>query len=103
MNCREIAEELRHFKNRVAICVWFPLGVLRESSVYQHPVGVVVNFYFNLKESEMTIKSNQNKKYSLTPEEKNRAMRKFYDKQWADANRDVPQERNYTHLNLGVQ
>tara|TARA_R100000995_G_scaffold50955_1_gene24619 strand:- start:801 stop:1046 length:246 start_codon:yes stop_codon:yes gene_type:complete len=75
----------------------------QQPSVYQHPVGVVVNFYFNLKESEMTIKSNQNKKYSLTPEEKNRAMRKFYDKQWADANRDVPQERNYTHLNLGVQ
>jgi exonuclease III len=75
----------------------------QQPSVYQHPVGVVVNFYFNLKESEMTIKSNQNKKYSLTPEEKNRAMRKFYDKQWADANRNVPQERNYTHLNLGVQ
>ncbi len=47
------------------------------------------------------IKSNQNKKYSLTPEEKNRAMRKFYDKQCADA-RNVPQEHNYTHLNLGV-
>tara|TARA_R110002020_G_scaffold134047_3_gene299122 strand:- start:311 stop:574 length:264 start_codon:yes stop_codon:yes gene_type:complete len=75
----------------------------QQPSVYQHPVGVVVNFYFNLKESEMTIKSNQNKKYSLTPEEKNRAMRKFYDKQWADANRDVPQEHNYTHLNLGVR
>lgn len=75
----------------------------QQPSVYQHPVGVVVNFYFNLKESEMTIKSNKNKKYSLTPEEKNRAMRKFYDKQWADANRDVPQEHNYTHLNLGVR
>ena len=78
----------------------------QQPSVYQHPVGVVVNFYFNLKESEMTIKSiksNQNKKYSLTPEEKNRAMRKFYDKQWADANRNVPQEHNYTHLNLGVR
>ena len=49
------------------------------------------------------IKSNQNSKYSLTPEEKNRAMRKFYDRQWADANRDVPQEHNYTHLNLGVR
>jgi len=59
MNCREIAEELRHFKNRVAICVWFPLGVLRESSVYQHPVGVVVNFYFNLKESENDNQVNQ--------------------------------------------
>ena len=49
----------------------------------------------------MTIKSN--KKYSLTPEEKNELMRKFYDKQFADANRNVPQERNYTHLNLEVQ
>ena len=31
----------------------------QQPSVYQHPVGVVVNFYFNLKESENDNQVNQ--------------------------------------------